>query len=466
MGAPQALDLTLTVPTQLMVDPQVLAALVEELRAVPGLDLLQGTNDLLRYSRDAYDYSPVLTPLLEHCKADLVVRPRDGAAVERVAASCARHRIPLTLRGSGTGNYGQSVPMQGGVVLVCSAMREVKHLDGQTGVVTVQPGCLMRDLDQHLRARGRQLRLLPSTWRSATIGGFLAGGSGGIGSIRWGFLRDPGHLIGAEIVTVEAEPRRLQLDAPAAEALNHAYGTNGILTELQLATAPAVTWHQVSIDCASWGDAVLLLQRCARSAVALHLATLLEAPLLERLPAWSGPVTGQHRLLLLVAPDGVGTLARLAADAGAAVHELGPEDVSAGQGLRELSWNHTTLHMRAAEDGWTYLQMLLPEPELPAMDQLKQRWGDALLWHLEGVRQQGCSRVAALPLVRWSSKPQLEQLMADCRELGAVLFNPHVITVEDGGLGVVDGDQVAAKRRFDPDGLLNPGKLRGWEQRR
>jgi len=42
------------------------------------------------------------------------------------------------------------------------------------------------------------------------------------------------------------------------------------------------------------------------------------------------------------------------------------------------------------------------------------------------------------------------------------VFNPHVITVEDGGLGVVDADQVSAKRRYDPKGVLNPGKLRGW----
>ena len=55
--------------------------------------------------------------------------------------------------------------------------------------------------------------------------------------------------------------------------------------------------------------------------------------------------------------------------------------------------------------------------------------------------------------------------MADCRSLGAVVFNPHVITVEDGGLGVVDADQVAAKAAYDPAGLLNPGKLRGWLER-
>ena len=437
--------------------------LVEDLRAVPDLVLLQDPAELQRFSRDAYDYSPVLKAQLDRCQADLVVRPSSVAAVEALAAACYRHRVPLTLRGTGTGNYGQSVPLEGGVVMLTTALQRVRSIDPHTGVVTVEPGCSLRELDQQLRLQGRQLRLLPSTWRSATIGGFLAGGSGGIGSIRWGFLRDPGHLLGMEIVTLEQQPRRLQLEAAEAEALNHAYGTNGIVTGITLATAPAVNWHQLSIDCDSWDQAVQLLQRCARSAIPLHLATLLERPVLEQLPPWSGPEASGHRLLLLVAPDGVSSLGRLAADAGAVLHDLGPEDLNRGNGLRELTWNHTTLHLRAADPGWTYLQMLLPEPERPAMQELKQRWGDALLWHLEVVRQQGAQRIAALPLVRWSGADQLDRLMQDCREVGAVLFNPHVVTVEDGGLGVIDGDQVAAKHRFDPAGLLNPGKLRGWQ---
>ena len=437
--------------------------LVEDLRAVPDLVLLQDPAELQRFSRDAYDYSPVLKAQLDRCQADLVVRPSSVAAVEALAAACYRHRVPLTLRGTGTGNYGQSVPLEGGVVMLTTALQRVRSIDPQTGVVTVEPGCSLRELDQQLRLQGRQLRLLPSTWRSATIGGFLAGGSGGIGSIRWGFLRDPGHLLGMEIVTLEQQPRRLQLEAAEAEALNHAYGTNGIVTGITLATAPAVNWHQLSIDCDSWDQAVQLLQRCARSAIPLHLATLLERPVLEQLPPWSGPEASGHRLLLLAAPDGVSSLGRLAADAGAVLHDLGPEDLNRGNGLRELTWNHTTLHLRAADPGWTYLQMLLPEPELPAMQELKQHWGDALLWHLEVVRQQGAQRIAALPLVRWSGADQLDRLMQQCREVGAVLFNPHVITVEDGGLGVIDGDQVAAKHRFDPAGLLNPGKLRGWQ---
>ena len=250
-----------------------------------------------------------------------------------------------------------------------------------------------------------------------------------------------------------------------AEALNHAYGTNGIITALNLATAPAVNWHQVSVDCEHWEQAIELMQRIAASALDLHLASLLEQPLLSRMPSWGGPAVSAHRLLFLVAPDGLHSLQRMAQSAGANLRDLGPEDLSGGNGLRELSWNHTTLHVRASEPGWTYLQMLLPQPEAPAMVALKQRWGDALLWHLELVRQQGSPRLAALPLVRWQGADQLNRLMDDCRAAGAVLFNPHVITVEDGGLGVIDADQVAAKMRFDPAGLLNPGKLRGWEER-
>ena len=445
-----------------MTRSEALLALRQDLASVPELDLLDDPGQLVRCSRDAYDYSPVLSPKLEGARAQLVSRPTSVAAVELLAAACARHGVPLTVRGSGTGNYGQCVPLDGGVVMLTTGLQRIRSLDPSTGVVTVEPGCLMSQLDQELRCHGRQLRLLPSTWRSATVGGFVAGGSGGIGSIRWGFLRDPGHLLGLEVVPIRTDAHCRQLNEIEAEALNHSYGTNGIITALTLSTAPAVNWHQVCIDCRDWANAVALLLACGRSAVALQLATALEASVLERLPGWSGPAMGQHRLLLLVAPDGIASLKRLAADAGADLHDLGAEDLSGGNGLRELSWNHTTLHMRASEPGWTYLQMLLPQPELPAMQALRNQWGDDLLWHLELVKQQGSVRVAALPLVRWRGAALLEQLMDDCRAHGAVVFNPHVITVEDGGLGVVDGDQVAAKQRFDPAGLMNPGKLRGW----
>ena len=92
---------------------EALIALRQALSAVPDLELLVEPAELQRHSRDAFEYSPVLTPRLESCCADLVVRPRSVEAVERLASACAQHQVPLTLRGSGTGNYGQCVPLDG-----------------------------------------------------------------------------------------------------------------------------------------------------------------------------------------------------------------------------------------------------------------------------------------------------------------------------------------------------------------
>ena len=71
-------------------------------------------------------------------------------------------------------------------------------------------------------------------------------------------------------------------------------------------------------------------------------------------------------------------------------------------------------------------------------------------------------RIAALPLVKWRGKDNLNRLINHCKNIGAVIFNPHVITVEEGGLGIVDSAQVDAKKQYDPAGILNPGKLKGW----
>ena len=174
---------------------------------------------------------------------------------------------------------------------------------------------------------------------------------------------------------------------------------------------------------------------------------------------------GEHRLLLLAHPAALAVLPERLQQLGGSLLWQEPQSRSKGIPLRELSWNHTTLHWRSANPDWTYLQLLLPQPEGPCLEELRRRWGDAIHWHLEGVRQQGSQRLVCLPLFPWQGRQRLEQLIADCRELGAFLFNPHVFTVEDGGLGVVDADQVSAKATFDPEGLLNPGKLRGWLER-
>jgi FAD/FMN-containing dehydrogenase len=449
-------------------EERITALPAEHASRQPALELIREAGERARLSRDYHDYSPVLIPLLEGRVAQLAAKAVSVEEVLAVAGGCSRHGVPPTVRGAGTGNYGQCVPLAGGLVLDLSGLRRLRHLDPESGVITAEAGCVLADLDGELAAHGRALRLAPSTWRSATLGGFVAGGSGGIGSLRWGFLRDAGNLLGLEVVTMEPAPRLLQLDAAASAPLNHAYGTNGILTALRMPTTAAVAWQQVVVGFASWEAALTVARQLPATALSLNTLALLEAPIATAMPAPAGcplPGPGEHRLLLLAAPDSLEVLPGWLASQGGTLQWQAPQGQSRGVPLREITWNHTTLHWRAQQTGWTYLQMLLPRPEEPLLAAVRERWGPDVLWHLEAVRQAGAQRLAALPLVRWRGREDLVALIEQCRELGAVIFDPHALTVEEGGLGVIDADQVAAKAQFDPAGLLNPGKLLGWLSR-
>src|ERR1700676_2289913 len=103
--------------------PNALARLVADLGDIP---TVTDPKIVRRRSRDFFWYSPILNEQLNGKAADLIVAPRDEADVIRVAALCARYRIPLTVRAGGTGNYGQAVPLEGGVLLDITALASIE----------------------------------------------------------------------------------------------------------------------------------------------------------------------------------------------------------------------------------------------------------------------------------------------------------------------------------------------------
>ena len=94
-----------------MTNKEKVELILSELKSVPDLEIYQKTSDLKRFSKDFFDYSPILINELKDCLADIVVRPLSLDAIIVVAQMCNRYSTPLTLRGSGTGNYGQCVPL-------------------------------------------------------------------------------------------------------------------------------------------------------------------------------------------------------------------------------------------------------------------------------------------------------------------------------------------------------------------
>src|SRR4029077_18711859 len=100
-------------------------------------------------SRDFFWYSPVLNEQLHGLSADIIAVPRDEADVVRVARACARARSPLTPRGGGTANYGQAVPLAGGVLLDLTELNAIEW--HKPGVLRAGAGAKMVDIDMALK---------------------------------------------------------------------------------------------------------------------------------------------------------------------------------------------------------------------------------------------------------------------------------------------------------------------------
>lgn len=417
-------------------------------------------------SKDYYWYSPILAERLAGLTADLVVVPRDQDEVLRAAAVVARHRVPITLRGGGTGNYGQCVPLAGGVVMDLTRLDRVIEI--APGRVRVEAGARIARLDDAAHETGQELLMYPSTRRVATIGGFLAGGSGGVGSLRHGMLRDPGNVTWARVVTIEPEPRIVELHGQDIQKVHHAYGTNGIVVELVVALAPATDW----VHGAALFDGYATALRFAMAAQAEGLDCYLLTPVERRFSPY------YRRFGDLFPPDGDAVFAMVAPPAMPRFREMAAAHggrVSFAMNARELKarrlppayefgWNHTTLQALRVDRGWTYLQVAYPRPFDPDLVVRQMaRYGDEMYWHHEMARMDAEVQIFALPLVRYRGHEAMYRLIAELEERdGCTIFDPHAITIEDGGMKEIDVAQIEFKRQADPFGLMNPGKTRGW----
>ncbi|MBB3180547.1 FAD-binding oxidoreductase [Variovorax sp. Sphag1AA] len=435
-------------------------------RDLHGLNVIVSPGQRKQLSKDFYWYSPILTEQLAGCVADLVVKVSTEDDVRQAAAVAAKWKLPITVRAGGTGNYGQCVPLEGGLVLDVTQMSRVLEIGD--GRVRVQAGARMHDIELAVAETGQALRMWPSTWHVASIGGFIAGGFGGIGSIRHGILRDPGNLLRARVMTVEREPRIIELHGDEIQQVHHAYGTNGVITEVEVALSPTVEW----VHCIALFDTY---RRVLDFGVAASTPSL-ELFLLSAVDARFSPYYAmlgshfppdKHAMFAMVAPDSMADFRALVEAHGGSISLEGTEAQLHAAGLPpayECAYNHTTLQALKVDRTWTYLQVAYAQPFDPAVvDRHIAIFGDDVLQHHEFARAGGEYGTFAILLVRWKGEAHQYEVIREIESQGGCqIFNPHVVTIEDGGMKTIDTQQIDFKKRSDPMGLMNPGKTRGW----
>lgn len=436
--------------------------------ALDGIEIATDRALLRQRSRDFYWYSPILKQRLDGKSAELLARPKDEAEVLRVLTECRAARVPVTVRGGATGNYGQCVPLDGGVLLDMTAMAAPVALTD--GVVEVEAGAKMIDLDLWCRDRGWELKLWPSTKRTATIGGFVAGGGAGVGGISHGTMRERGNLVGARVATMQDPPRILDLEGIAANPVNRTYGTTGVLTRIRVPLTPAQAWRDVAIAFPDFVPASrFALDLSFADGIPKKMCGVFDSQLPPFFRGIADAVPAGHALaLVMVAPAAMTALRELAAEHGG--HIVAEQDAVEAERdaentpFYEYCWNHTTLQVLKRDRGVSYLQCRFPfEDTLKAVEAVRIPFRDEVWMHTECVRFGGRLTMSALPVIRWTSAERLYEIIAAFEAQGIGIANPHVLTIEEGsGYRRVPGDQLGFKQMTDPLGLLNPGKMRDF----
>jgi FAD/FMN-containing dehydrogenase len=426
---------------------------------------ISSSTDSEHIRRASRDMSAVLSPTLAagfaDRQAEAVVMPGTEEQVMQALAACARHRVPVVPRGAGTCNFGQSVPLRGGVVL---------DLTGLTGMVTIEAGSwraragtLLSDVDEALAPTGQELRVYPSSKRIGTVGGYVVGGHAGIGAIRHGVLADEGNIMGLRVLTVEESPRVVEIRGDDVNLVHFSFGTTGLVTEVEMPAAKAWAWRDVAYAFAD-------LNRAAAFALAVMIADGIDVknvhPVDAEVVASFSPLplpAGKAAALCMVAPHSLEALTALAARHGG--HPV--LDVATGEGPRgipmyEYTWGHSVWWLRKVVPTVAAIIALLPESDpLGALAVLRERL------QMQSWIAISCKRFAGKPALQLAlcvdgSDPSAVPVAAAiASNLGCLVADTHRPVLSAASIYAFGDRQQKLKARVDPYGLLNPGKIDG-----
>jgi len=451
--------------------PALPNSLRQELHALLGADnIVESGDSLTSLSRDFYWYSPALRPILDDKRADLVAKPGTIDELRAVIAACFREGVAVTPRGGGTGNYGQCMPIYGGVVLDISRLDRIHSFDG--GVVRAEPGARLITIETQGRALGWELRCYPSTWVKSTLGGFFGGGAGGIGGVRWGGIASGDTVKSITILSIEAEPRTLRFEGPPAMVALRTFGSTGIMIEIEMRLAPKLDYDQVAFSHPDWNKLLEWTDAAMRNGSwRKRLATQFQWPI----PSFFTPIKkyireGEHVSFLMPERSETAAVIASAEAAGLTVTYNRPlSDPPKPPFLSDFTYNHTTLWAMKTDPAITYVQAGFTDDFRAQITDLMTRYPGEVLIHLEwGARDPARAvgpeaspdaiGVGGIPLIVYKSPERFDEIVTYARSIGVSVGNTHsyhlTATTPEGTAA-----RHVLKADVDPKGLCNPGKM-------
>ncbi len=450
--------------------------LTELNKRIASTDLLTERNDCWSYG---YDNSR------QHACPDAVVFARDTRQLVQLVDYCNRHRVPLVPRGLGTGTTGATVPTEGGIVVSFERMNRILAIEPDDRLAIVEPGVTNQNLQDAVAAEGFFWPPDPTSAAYSTVGGNLAYNSAGPRAVKYGTPRE--NTLGLTAITgagrvikTGVKTTKGVVGYDLTRLLIGSEGTLALITEATLKLTPLPegrrTLQAVYADmtAAAHATAAIMAQP-----VVPRCLEFIDRMAIEMIRAYSQADLPEHAgAMLMIEVDGPEACLGIAADVLRQVAQtdgcLGVTLAQNEQEVHKLWATRKALSpaLRNVAPKKINEDVVVPVSRMPALinglRELSQRYGVTIV----NFGHAGNGNIHVNLLVdpanakqMAAAEPCLDEVFALVLRLGGSLSGEH-------GIGLVKSPFIAReiephtldlmwriKQQFDPQGILNPGKL-------
>lgn len=416
---------------------------------------------------------------------DAVVMPTTHDDVQFIVKLCNQFHLPVLARGRGTGTTGASVPIKGGIVLSTERMNRILQINPADRYAIVEPGVTNQALQDALASQGYFWPPDPTSAAYCSIGGNLAHNSAGPRSVKYGTPRD--NTLGLRAVTGNGDTIQTGVFTSKGvvgydltRLLIGSEGTLAIITQATVKIIPMpeskITMQAIYRDIDSATQAIVALMGQATLPCALEFLDAQSIAMIRQysdlqLPASAGA-------LLMIEVDGAKSqLAELA---------LKTQQVASNSGLVNFNTANTPEEVKAL---WATRKALSPALRTLAPKKINEDVVVPISVLPQFVRElQNISTRFGIPIVNFGhagngnlhvnlllnpdDPHQSSQAQPCLHAVFDLVLSLHGTLSGEHGIGLVKQDYVAQelnpialglmrkiKQQFDPQGILNPGKV-------
>ena len=149
------------------------------------------------YSHDIAALPGIVNDMID-VQAEAVAQPTSSEVVSNLLKYCKENNIQVTPRGHGTSGYGGALPTEGGLVVEMTRMNQIYNIDKASMTIEIGAGIIWGRLIELLEDEGLSVPAYPSSAPSCTVGGWIAAGGAGIGSTKYGGIKE--QIVEMEVV--------------------------------------------------------------------------------------------------------------------------------------------------------------------------------------------------------------------------------------------------------------------------